>query len=136
MKLIVGALLLSFSTLAFSTLAFPNAVTEFKRHVTDWDYESTDQLGEKCRIELFGTTNGGLRIDLLATSELQFHLMPSTDYSSSQDLFVATTPANSDSGSAKTYLIVRQKRTLTIEREFTTRRGRVYLSGLTCSLQN
>jgi hypothetical protein len=131
MNLIVGALLLS-----FSTLAFPNAVTEFKRHVTEWDYESTDQLGEKCRIELFGATNGGVRIDLLATSELQFHLMPSTDYSSSQDLFVATTPANSDSGSAKTYLIVRQKRTLTIEREFTTRRGRVYVSGLTCSIQN
>ena len=130
MKLFVGALLL------YSKLAFPNAVTEFKRHVTEWDYESTDQMGEKCLIELFGAANGGIRVDLLATSELQFHLMPSTDYSSSQDLFVATTPANSDSGSAKTYLIVRQKRTLTIEREFTSRSGRVYVSGLTCSIQN
>lgn len=131
MKILVGALLLSFAPLAFS-----NAVTEFKRHVTDWEYESTDQLGEKCLIELFGARNGGIRVDLLATSELQFHLEPTTDYSSSADLFVATTPAQSDSGLAKTHLIVRQKRTLTIEREFTTRSGRVYVSGLTCSIEN
>ncbi len=131
MRLILGALLISFSSYSFA-----NAVIEFRRHVPDWDYESSDQLGEKCRIEIFGAINGAIRIDLLATSELQFHLSPTTDYSASHDLFVATIPANSDSGTAKTRLIVRQKRTLTIEREFINRRGRVYVSGLTCALQN
>jgi hypothetical protein len=131
MKLILGAFLLSLSSLSYA-----NAVLEFRRHVTDWDYQSSDQLGERCLIEIFGSREGGLRIDLLATGQQQFHLYPNTDYVASSDLFVATTPANSDSGSAKTRLIVRNKRILTIEREFINRAGRIYVSGLSCALQN
>ncbi len=131
MKLILGALLFASSAFASTT-----PLTEFRKHVLDWDYESTDQTGERCKIEIFGTSDGGLRIDLLATSELQFYLEPTTDYMASVDLFVATTPAPSDSGMAKTRLIVRNKTFLTIEREFTSRTGRTYVSGLTCSLQN
>lgn len=131
MKLLIGAFILSLSTLSYA-----NAVLEFRSHVTDWDYESSDQLGERCLIEIFGLREGGLKIDLLATGQLHFELLPTTDYVSSSDLFVATTPASSDSGMAKTRLIVRNKSSLSIEREYTNPNGRIYLSGLTCELRN
>ena len=105
LKFILGAFLLT-----FSTFAFPNAVTEFRRHVTDWEYQSSDQLGERCFIELFGSRDGGLRVDLQATAQLVFFLQPDTDYMASADLYIATVPALSDSGEAKTRLVVRNKK--------------------------
>jgi len=130
MKFILGALILFHTQFALA-----NAVKAFRKHVTDWDYESTDQLGERCKIELFGSSRGGIRVDLLATGVLQFELYPETDYMEQDNLFVATAPADSDSGTAKQRLIVRNKSTLTIEREFLSQSGRVYVSGLTCDLR-
>jgi hypothetical protein len=129
-------LLIVLGALLFFPVApsYANAVREFRKHVPEWDYQSTDQYGERCLIELFGSRDGGLRVDIAASSLLQFHLAADTKYQSNSQLFVATTPAPSDSGVALMRLIVRNKSELTIEREFTNRAGRVYVWGLTCPL--
>jgi hypothetical protein len=130
MKNIFFALLLVSS----SAFAHTNAVEAFRQHLPAFDYRGQDTLGEKCEIDLFGQTNGSVRLELFATSRAEFLVTPDMAFESTPTRFVARRPGTSDSGTVEMSLIVEGER-VSIQRDFSTGR-RHWVSALTCIIED
>ena len=130
MKNIFFALLLVSS----SAFAQNNAVDALRRHLPAFDYLGQDTLGEKCEIDLFGQTNGSIRLELFATSRADFVITPDMAYESTPTRFVARRAGTSDSGTVVMSLIVEGER-VSIQRDFSNG-GRHWVSALTCIIED
>jgi hypothetical protein len=125
-------LTLAFALLSTQTMAM-NAVQALKSHLPYMDYLGSDTLGEKCEIDLFGQTDGSLRLELFATSRNEFMVTPDMAFENSATRFVARRMVPSDVGTVEMSLIVEGER-VSIQRDFRVG-DRAWVSALTCLIE-
>ena len=125
-----------FAFLFVSTSAFAqtNAVEAFRRFLPAFDYLGQDTLGEKCEIDLFGQTNGSIRLELFATSRADFVITPDMAFEATPTRFIARRPGTSESGTVVMSLIVEGER-VSIQRDFSNGE-RHWVSALTCIIED
>lgn len=127
---------LFFAFLVVSTSAFAqsNAVEALRRHLPAFDYMGQDTLGEKCEIDLFGQTNGSIRLELFATSRADFLITPDMAFETTPTRFVARRPGFSDTGKVEMSLIV-EGESVSIQRDFSIGE-RHWVSAITCLIED
>jgi hypothetical protein len=124
----------AFLFISTSVFAQTNAVEAFRRHLTAFDYRGQDTFGEKCEIDLFGQTNGSIRLELFATSRAEFLITPDMAFESTPTRFVARRPGTSETGTVVMSLIVEGDR-VSIQRDFSIGE-RHWVSALTCIIED
>lgn len=117
-----------------SVFAQTNAVEALRQHLPAFDYLGQDTLGEKCEIDLFGQTNGSIRLELFATSQAQFLVTPDMPFESTPTRFVARRPGVSESGQVEMSLIIEGER-VSIQRDFSIGE-RHWVSAMTCIIED
>ncbi len=117
-----------------SSLAQTNAVEALRQHLPAFDYVGEDTLGEKCEIDLFGQTNGSIRLELFATSRAEFLITPEMTFESTPTRFVARRPGVSETGKVEMSLIVEGER-VSIQRDFSIGE-RHWISAITCLIED
>ncbi len=127
---------LFFALLLISTSSFAqtNAVEALRQHLPAFDYRGQDTLGEKCEIDLFGQTDGSMRLELFATSQAQFLITPDMAFESTPTRFVARRPGVSDSGKVEMSLII-EGESVSIQRDFSIGE-RHWVSAMTCLIED
>jgi|GEM_PF-5572320 len=119
---------------SFSALAQTNAVLALRQHLPAFDYLGQDTLGEKCEIDLFGQTDGSLRLELFGTSQAQFLVTPDMAFESTPTRFVARRPGVSESGKVEMSLII-EGDSVSIQRDFSVGE-RHWISAITCLIED
>ncbi len=117
-----------------SSFAQTNAVGALRQHLPAFDYLGQDTLGEKCEIDLFGQTDGSMRLELFATSQAQFLVTPDMTFESTPTRFVARRPGVSETGKVEMSLII-EGESVSIQRDFSIGE-RHWISAMTCLIED